>query len=160
MPARALPTLVAIALLAFGCGGDDDAESDVPGGADPEAVQVIDDWATALREGDIDAAAELWSVPSVAQNGTPPLDLGSRGEVVEFNEALPCGAELVRAEEQDDFTVATFKLTERPGEGRCGPGTGGTARTAFVIEDGLITHWIRVGGGEPLIEPPETGPVV
>ena len=155
----AITTLAVTALLALGCGGGDDSDgSDVPGGADPEATQVIDDWATALREGDVDAAAEYFDLPSLAQNGTPPLELDSREDVVRFNDALPCGAELVSAEEEGRFTIATFELTERPGEGECGEGVGNTARTAFVIEDGLITEWIRAPG-EPQLEPSE-GPVV
>ena len=159
-PLIALTTLAAVAMVALGCGSDDEPEgSDVPGGADPEATRVIEDWATALREGDVEAAAEYFELPSIAQNGTPPLELESREEVVLFNRALPCGAELIRAEEDGRFTVATFELTERPGPGECGAGVGNEAKTAFVIEDGLITEWIRAAD-EPLTEPPAEGPVV
>ena len=35
-------------------------------------------------------------------------------------------------------------LTERPGPGTCGSGTGATARTAFRVKDGKITDWLRV----------------
>ena len=139
--------------------GDDSDEAEVPGGADPDATRVIEDWATALREGDVEAAAEYFELPSVAQNGTPPLELDSRRDVILFNRALPCGAELIRAEEDGRFTVATFELTERPGPGECGDGVGNEAKTAFVIEDGLITEWIRAAD-EPLTEPPAEGPVV
>ena len=97
------------------CGDGDSGGQEVPGGADSEAVEVIDDWSTALRDGDVEAAAEFFDVPSLAQNGTPPLELSSRQEVIEFNEALPCGAELVRAEAHGRFVLATFELTERPG---------------------------------------------
>ena len=77
---------------------------------------MIDDWAAALSEGDVEAAADYFALPSIAQNGTPPLDLESREDVIAFNEALPCGAELVEATEEDGrFIVATFELTERPG---------------------------------------------
>jgi SnoaL-like domain len=160
-----LATLVAFAaalLLALGCGGDDDSgDTEVPGGADPEATQVIEDWSTALREGDVEAAAEYFEIPSVAQNGTPPLPLDSREAVVAFNEALPCGAELVRAEERGEYVIATFELTERPGEGECGDGVGDEARTAFRIEDGLIAEWIRAAEDlEPQLEPPSGEPVI
>ncbi len=120
---------------------------------------MIEDWATALREGDVEGAAEYFELPSVAQNGTPPLQLESRRDVVLFNRALPCGAELISAEQDGRFTVATFELTERPGPGECGDGVGNEARTAFVIEDGLITEWIRAAG-EPQFEAPAEGPVV
>ena len=46
------------------------------------------------------------------------------------------------------FVLATFRLTERPGPGECGSGVGHTAQTDFVIEDGLIVEWRRVGLGE------------
>lgn len=155
--AAALCTCVALA----GCGGDGDGDGDrteIPGGADPQEAEVIEDWANALREGDIDAAADYFKVPSVAQNGTPPLQLRTREDVIDFNEALPCGAELVSAETRDSFTLATFELTERPGAGECGSGVGNTAKTAFVIEDGLITEWVRAVDGS--LPPPAEGPIV
>jgi hypothetical protein len=40
--------------------------------------------------------------------------------------------------------TASFDLTERPGAGRCGSGTGEEASTAFVIRDGKIVEWRRV----------------
>ena len=42
------------------------------------------------------------------------------------------------------FMIVTFRLTERPGKGSCGGGTGATARTAFRVRRGLITDWLRV----------------
>jgi hypothetical protein len=165
-PTGKLPAVAALfgAIALLGCGGggggdDDSGDSGVPGGADPASAKVIGDWATALREGDIDHAADFFRVPTVAQNGTPPLDLDSRTKIVVFNESLPCGAKLVAATDHAGFTIATFELTERPGAGRCGDGVGHTAQTAFKIEDGKITEWRRVGGGEPAA-PPVEGPVV
>jgi len=146
--------IVCALLAGCGDGGDDQPSEEIPGGADPEAAEVIDQWSDALREGDLEAAADFFKVPSTAQNGTPPLELSSREEVIAFNEALPCGAELIRAESgENEITVATFELTERPGPGKCGTGTGATAKTAFVIEDGLITEWRRIAD-DPLVEPP------
>jgi hypothetical protein len=158
-PGLPLTVLLSLSITA-GCGGDDgDEPSDsIPGGADPVAVEVIEGWSDDLRAGEVAAAADYWEIPSVAQNGTPPLELTSRDDVIAFNESLPCGAELVRAEPQGEFTVATFELTERPGAGECGPGTGETARTAFVIEDGKIVEWRRAAG--ELLEPPAEGPIV
>ncbi len=111
-----------------------------------------------MREGDIEGAAEYFELPSVAQNGTPPLPLETRDEVIAFNEALPCGAELVEAVDHAGFVIATFELTERPGEGECGPGAGEEAKTAFQIEDGKITEWRRVP--DEGIEPAPEGPIV
>ncbi len=166
MDLRALISLVAAALACLAiaaCGGDensgDSADPGIPGGADPEAARVIDDWATALRDGDVEAAAGYFEIPSVAQNGTPRLELDSREAVLAFNEALPCGAELIRAEEHAGYTLATFELTERPGEGTCGDGVGNEASTAFLIEDGKIVEWIRAAGDAAPEESLE-GPVI
>jgi hypothetical protein len=152
----------AIAAAALGCGGGDDSSSDskeIPGGADPEAAEVIRDWADDLRGGDLESAADHFKLPSLAQNGTAPIQLRTRDEVRAFNASLPCGAELTEAEMHGRFTIATFELTERPGAGECGTGVGETAKTAFVIEDGLITRWIRVVDEDELA-PPAEGPVV
>jgi hypothetical protein len=139
--------LATLALAACG-----DADREVPGGADPAAATVIDRWATALRDGDVDAAARFFAVPSLVQNGPVPLRIRSRSDAKLFNASLPCGAELTEARPEGGFVVATFTLTERPGPGTCGQGTGETAQAAFAIEDGEIVEWRRIfedGGQAP-----------
>jgi limonene-1,2-epoxide hydrolase len=139
----------ATVVVLAGCGGGSDSESAprIAGNADPGDVRVIDAWVTALRRGDVDAAARYFAIPSVAEN--PPLLVHIRNldDARRFNESLPCGARLVRAETQGQFTTATFRLTERPGPGTCGPGTGSAAKTSFVIRDGKIVEWRRIGTG-------------
>jgi hypothetical protein len=121
----------------------------VAGDADPGDVRVIDDWATALRHGDVGAAARYFAIPSVAENSPVLINIRNLDDARRFNESLPCGARLVRAETQGQFTTATFRLTERPGPGFCGSGAGEAAQTSFVIRDGKIVEWRRVGtGGE------------
>ncbi len=156
-----LAALVGLALFALaGCGGSGSDSStpveteagaappiDVHGGADPDDVAVIGAWVDALRSGDVEAAAGYFAIPSVAENGPLLAKIRSRDDAVEFNQSLPCGARLIRAEGTGEITTATFTLTERPGPGRCGAGTGTTAQTAFVIEDGKIVAWRRVGAG-------------
>jgi hypothetical protein len=148
---------VAVLLLAFlavssvtACGVDGEVtvsapseDSDVASDADQADVDVIDDWARALAAGDVDGAARLFAIPSVAQNGLlyPIEDFD---DARRFNASLPCGGELVEARDEGAFVVATFELRERPGAGTCGDGTGETATTAFVIEDGRIVEWQRV----------------
>ena len=140
---------VAFALL--GCGGGDAQAPtvEIPGNADPADVAVIEEWSSTLREGDVDGAAELFALPSVAENGPAVVEIEDRNDARLFNASLPCGAQLVRATSEGDFTVATFRLTERPGPGVCGAGNGDEVKTAFVIEDDEIVEWRRVGvGGE------------
>ena len=167
MTLRALLVSLAAALVLSlaACGGDDDGGGDsgqsdaLSSEADPEAVEVIEGWSSTLSEGDIEGAADYFALPSVAQNGTPPLDLDSREDVIAFNEALPCGAELVETVEHAGFVIATFELRDRPG-GDCGNGVGGEAQTAFQIEDGKIVEWRRTGGGSSPTEPAEDRPIV
>jgi hypothetical protein len=160
---RPIALLVAFVLAPaalVGCGEGDDAEpgpanrdasapANVAGDAHPEDVEVIAAWSEALRRGDIDAASEVFAIPSVAENPPLLIRIDSEADARAFNKSLPCGGRLIRAESEGEFTTATFRLTERPGPGRCGTGTGETARTAFVIRDGAIVEWRRVGIGQP-----------
>ena len=157
-PIVALAVLGVIALA--GCGSDDNnSDTTVPGGADPETVQVIKGWADELRAGDVAAASKRFAIPSVVQNGTAPLRLTSRAAVAFFNQSLPCGAKLTEAASTGRFTIATFELTERPGPGECGSGVGETAKTAFVVRNGLITQWRRVVDIDQAA-PSDQGPVI
>jgi hypothetical protein len=156
---RAIAVLTALGIAALsGCGSSDDEADAIRGGANPETVQVIKGWADELRDGNVAAASKRFALPSVVQNGTPPLRLTTRGEVEGFNRSLPCGAKLTEAVAVDRFTIATFELTERPGPGECGSGVGETAKTAFVVRRGLITQWRRVVEAEEGTTPQE--PVV
>jgi hypothetical protein len=147
-----LARLLVLLLAAFAltsCGDDGESSTtDVRGDADAGDVEVIDAWSTALREGEVEEAADYFALPSVAQNG-PTVALQTREDVELFNRSLPCGAKLIRATSEGDSTIATFRLTERPGPGTCGDGTGALARTEFLIEDELILEWRRVPIGGP-----------
>jgi hypothetical protein len=156
--------LAALALGAAACGGGgDDAErpraAETPNATtepdataepestapDPADVQVVRDWADTLRAGNVRAAARYFALPSLVSNGTPPIKLETRAEAEFFNRTLPCGAKLIDTEPAPHgFFIATFRLTERPGPGECGTGTGETARTAFRVRDEHITDWLRV----------------
>ncbi len=157
MIARALASLATAGTLVFGGCGSDGNDGTVMGGANSDAVDVIKAWADELRAGDVPAASERFAIPSVVQNGTPPLRLTTRSQVEAFNRSLPCGAKLTEAITSGRYTIATFELTERPGLGLCGSGVGETAKTAFVIRDDLITEWRRV---VDIDQGTSTGPVV
>lgn len=150
-----LALLTTLALAA--CGSDDgtapsaeDANGATPdvAAADPDDVAVIRGWVETLAAGDVEGAARYFALPSTAENGSLVIRIRTLEDAVSFNEALPCGARLISAETFGDFTTATFRLLDRPG-GECGAGTGGTAATSFVIEDGKIVEWRRVGIGGP-----------
>jgi len=156
-PARVVALVVLAAGLLGACGGgknNADNSSVLPGHA---GVAVIEGWVTSLSKGDVEGAARYFAVPSVVENGGPPVTLRSHVDAVAFNDSLPCGARLVKASPVDNFIAATFRLTDRPGGG-CGSGIGQLARTAFQIRDGKITQWRRLpitsqggGNGGPLV---------
>jgi hypothetical protein len=152
--------LVLVALGASSCGGGADSNGKkradgARSGAERAGVKVIRRWADTLRAGDVAGASRFFSIPSVVSNGTPPMVLRSRSEVRAFNAALPCGARLLRTSSVGPVTTAVFRLTERPGPGRCGSGTGQTARTTFIVIDGKIREWRRVAD-----RPEPSGPFV
>jgi hypothetical protein len=111
--------------------------------ARPDDAALIRRWADTLRAGRVSAAARLFTVPAIAANGGPAINLFSRRDVRLFNASLPCGAVLLSTRRVGHFTVGTFRLTDRPGGG-CGPGTGQKAATAFRINGGRISEWRRV----------------
>ena len=105
---------------------------------------VIRGWSDALRHGDVERAVGYWAVPATAWNGGEnPVRLLTRPAVRFFNTTLPCGARAVAFERDANYVLATFVLTERPGPGRCGTGTGNRARVLFLVRGGKIVQWLR-----------------
>ena len=114
---------------------------------------MIRAWADTLRRGDVEGAAEYFAVPATVSNGTPPLKLKSRAEVEFFNRTLPCGAQVIATEDAPHgFVIATFRLTERPGKGRCGTAP---ARPR-APRCWCATATSRTGSGSPTAAPPGT----
>jgi hypothetical protein len=147
---RSLACLGAALVVASCSGGGDGGEERrrQPAPApevDAGDVRVVRGWADTLRRGDVRGAARYFALPAIVSNGTRPIRLDTRPAVRFFNRTLPCGAKVVGAEPAaKGFFIVTFRLTERPGPGSCGSGTGETARTAFRVRDDLITDWLRV----------------
>jgi hypothetical protein len=118
--------------------------------ADPGAVRVIKAWSTALRRGDIHAAATLFKLPSEMINSAgggaaTVILIHDFAQAEGANASLPCGAVFVSADQRGPYVNALFRLTGRPGPGgsNCEPGVGSTARTNFLIVNGRIVQWIR-----------------
>jgi hypothetical protein len=118
-------------------------------------VNVIAQWAQALRSGEVDKAAAYFALPAIVENGTPPVRVTTRAQVRQFNELLPCGARLVSTARHGAYIYATFRLTNRVG-GDCGAGTGTLVATAFLIRNGKIAEWRRLPN--PGSSPPPGAP--
>jgi hypothetical protein len=135
-------------------------------------VRVIRNWSSALRRGDVRAAAQYFALPSVMINGPDAagdlvaLTIRTRAEAIAANAGLPCGARFISADQRGRYTNALFRLTNRPGPGGggCGVGVGQTARTNLVVRNGLIVEWIRApddpgdNGGATSPPPGPAGP--
>src|SRR5687767_12027201 len=148
-PMRTLPALLCAAVVLTGCGGGDGQGEQPPPARATSPTAVIRAWANTLRTGDVEAAAHYFALPSVVSNGGAPVTLRSVSQARRFNESLPCGAVLERTYREGRYTAAVFRLTERPGAGRCGSGVGAKARTAFLVRDGKIRQWRRVPDSAP-----------
>ena len=148
--------LIVLALALAGCGDRAQPAATTP---DPAAVErpasadeaVVRGWAEDLRRGDVEAASARFALPAVVANGTPEITLKTRAEVAYFNRTLPCGGRVTEVVRHAGYLIATFELVDRVGS-KC-DGAGGTAQTAFEVEDGRITKWLRVpDGGAPAPE--------
>ena len=149
-------------MVGAGCGSAATKSSDARGGtADPSAVSVIRAWSTALRHGDVAAAARYFALPSEFANGPDEvLTIHTEAQARAVNTTLPCGALLISVQRRGQYLSALFRLTNRSGpEAGCGSGAGQLARTDFVIANGHIVEWVRAdttGGGQPPAAPAPT----
>jgi hypothetical protein len=132
--------------------------------ANPAAVRVIRAWSSALRRGDVRAAAGYFGLPTVFVNGVdagggvPLIVIHTEREAEAVNASLPCGAAFISADQRGEYVNALFRLTGRPGPGGgCGAGAGETARTNFVVVGGRIVQWIRAPD-DPGDNPPAAAP--
>jgi hypothetical protein len=130
------------------------------GPADASERAVVEGWLAAERRADFRRAGSYFAVPSIVQNGTPPLRLLTRRAVERWNASLPCGARLTELTGADGgWTIASFRLVKRRGAD-CGSGVGGSAMSAIRIRDGRIVAWHRLpqAGAPPAPQAPPAGP--
>ena len=146
--------------LGAGCGSNAATHRSSRASEFGSAVKVIAAWSSALRRGDVSAAASYFALPSLYDNGGPALVIRTEREAVEVNASLPCGAKVVTAVRQGSYVSVLFRLTDRPGPGGgCGSGTGQLASTNFIVRGGRIVQWIRAEpGGATTPSPAPTVP--
>lgn len=115
-----------------------------------DATNVISGWSTALRHGDLRAAARYFALPSLFINGgaagSEEVEIRTVAQARFVNATLSCGARLISVRRDGGFFNGRFELTRRPGPGGsdCGGGVGAAAFVDFAISKGRITAWIRV----------------
>lgn len=118
---------------------------------------VLRGWGDALRRDRSRRAARFFALPAIVARASVAT-LATAAQVRAFNDTLPCGARLLRVEEDGRFLVGTFELTRRP-QHRC-EASGDAMRIAFVLHDRKIAEWGEVpeGAAEPGPERPENAP--
>ncbi len=146
-------------LLLAGCGGADgtitpasrrtrtSSRRDVAD-ADPDDLEVIEDWSAAAERGRRRGRRRATSRPRAPPRTARPRSdhLDRRRDRLQRFAALRREGDLARTE--GELTIADVPAPERPG-GDCGSGVGGTASTAFEIEDGKIVDWRRIDRAVP-----------
>lgn len=116
-----------------GGGGGEKRETDLD-----RAERLITGWSDALRGSDVEKATDFFTVPLVVSQGRSAR-LTTRARVRLFNAGLPCGSKVTAVERQEGYFVASFVLTERPGQ-RC-DGPGNPAQVAFKLSGDWIREW-------------------
>lgn len=160
---RRAAVLLTIPVLAACGGGGDEQEAErtpaqtpaatssptpAPASGVERAREVITGWSNTLGRSDVDGAAAFFALPLVVSQGRTAR-LTTRAQVRIFNSGLPCGSKVTGVEREDGYFVASFVLTERPGQ-RC-DGPGNTARVAFKLSGDKIHEWRQL-----VEEAPET----
>jgi hypothetical protein len=151
----ALVALLGAGLVLAGCGSTSTSTSrSTPTTARASsAASVIRAWSSALRRGDVKAAARYFALPSEFANGTGTggmavFSIRTEAQAIEVNADLTCGSILISTQPDGRYTHAVFRLTDRGGPGGdCGSGAGLLASTNFIIRGGRIVAWIR--GSDP-----------
>jgi hypothetical protein len=142
-PARLVA--LALALIAPGCSSD---ESRKPDSLHSYEGRVIRGWLLAVERQDYSQAAYYFAPGAIIDQGRP-FRLRTPAEATAFNAALPCGAKLVRLNDEGRRVLATFRLRAGPG-GPCS----GLVRVRYTIRDGKFTEWRQL----PSARSPEPGP--
>lgn len=126
--------------------------------ADEADLVVVKRWLAALTLGDIGKAADTFADGAVVQNLQPPVILKNRAARLAFNEAFPCGAEIVTASTVKGYLIVTYRLTDRE-ESPC-DGPGGSAAGAIKVEKGKMTEWYRLPDPQAASDGAGAAPVV
>jgi hypothetical protein len=119
--------------------------------------RVLAAWADAVRRGEAAKAARYFSLPAIVyQASYGAVELRSAAVAKAFNQALPCGARLVKTRADGRYIVGTFTLQDA--EGRTCATPGEQVRVGFVFGDRRhprrFTEWWQVPDGADA----QTGP--
>jgi hypothetical protein len=129
--------VVALAVLAVGCGSADKPKPSPPHVALP-GESVVRGWTEALYKGQYERAANYFARGAIVQQSQTVV-LTTHIKALAFNLSLPCRAKVTGVKQEPrGVLLASFKLFPGRG-GLCA--RGGTARVRFFIRRGKIESW-------------------
>jgi hypothetical protein len=141
---------VAIVCLAATLGACDSGSDDKRSAPDPKATaasheRTIRGWSRALNGERYKQAASFFIIGVIVDQGNE-IQLITHRQILDFNQSLPCKADVTRLVEEKDDTLAYFRLKRGPG-GPCH----GTVRVRFTIHGGKFSQFRQLPGQS---EPP------
>jgi hypothetical protein len=140
--AAALALLIAAGALGACDSGDDKRAAPRPDPKETAASheRAIRGWSRALNaERYRDAAA--FFIRGVIVDQGQEIQLITPAQILDFNQGLPCKADVTRVVEEKDDTLAYFRLKRGPG-GACH----GTVRVRFTIHEGKFSQFRQLPG--------------
>jgi hypothetical protein len=145
----------AIAILAVGVAGGCDSGGEkrrAPGPHKADAAasheRTVRGWSRALNAEQYERAAGYFIRGVIVDQGQE-IQLITHKQILDFNQGLPCKADVTRVVEERLYTLAYFKLKRGPG-GPCH----GTVRVRFAIHGGKFSQFRQLPGqAEPPGDP-------
>jgi hypothetical protein len=147
---RRAAAIVALAVAApTGCDSrSDGAHKDPAHRAHERAAsheRAVRDWSRALNAEMYEQAADFFIRGVIIDQGQE-IQLITRAQILDFNQGLPCKADVTRVVEEKRDTLAYFRLKRGPG-GPCH----GVVRVRFTIHGGKFSQFRQLPGQS---EPP------
>jgi hypothetical protein len=137
---RRVAAILALAVAApIGCdSGSDDKRRDAEKRARERAAaheRAVRSWSRALNAERYERAADFFLRGVIIDQGRA-IQLITRAQILDFNQGLPCKADVTRVVEEKRDTLAYFRLKRGPG-GPCH----GRARVRFTFYGGKFSQW-------------------
>jgi hypothetical protein len=138
----AIASLAAVAVLGACDSGGDERRSPGPRKADAAESheRTVRGWSRALNAEKYERAADFFIRGVIVDQGQE-IQLITHAQILDFNQGLPCKADVTRVVEERQYTLAYFKLKRGPG-GPCH----GTVRVRFAIHGGKFSQFRQLPG--------------
>ena len=140
--AASIGCAAAVAALGACDSSSDERRSPGPKKADVAASheRIVRGWSRALNAEQYERAAGFFIRGVIIDQGLE-IQLITHAQILDFNQGLPCKADVTRVVEEKRDTLAYFRLKKGPG-GPCH----GTVRVRFTIHGGKFSQFRQLPG--------------